>query len=438
MEADQQLLDVLAVLWRIPPPGPDNLLTAPAFVALSELLDQRYGGGKATFALSNALRSFGLPCGLPSNKSALALDLPTAAATLTAAYSRRMTVRRYICPLDLADDLPRMTFGNARVAQFTAEELEKLFNAPRLRRNFPTLPFESERLAQFHWLVVEEERAVDPRPEARAVPMLFSDIRRDFGEIEPYLGRFPPTVEGALFFLLLARWEEWSTMPDVDWRGFRIPWIYTLDEDLFVRSARPPNPDSLSLEPWIVQDHWGEEIELERPTYLPLHDSAKMELPRFTESDLTELQAALATPLFETPVVHFLVRAFLADGVDEVLAHMTAIEASLGLESDHKRKLRPNPDPHPKLSATNRVAARIGAALTDAKAVQDYKNLFELRSAFIHGRAGLEKISTQQRVLARGLARRVACALVSLAATYPSSSREDVLAHLLNRGIAYL
>ncbi|WP_175824509.1 hypothetical protein [Burkholderia cepacia] len=437
MEADQQLLDVLAVLWRIPPPGPGNLLAAPAFVALSELLDQRYGGGKATFALSNALRSLGLPCELPSNQSALALDLSTAATTLAKAYLRRMTVRRYICPLDLADDLPTMAFGNARVARFTAEELETLFDAPRLRRNFPTLPFESDRLAQFHWLVVEEERAVDPRPEARAVPMLFADIRRDFGEIEPYLGRFPSAVEGALFFLLLAQWEEWATMPDVDWRGFRIPWIYTLDEDLFVRPARPPSPDSLSLEPWFIHDDWGEEIELERPTYLPLDDSAKKELPRLTESAWAKLQAALATPLFETPVVHFLVRAFLADGIDEVIAHMTAIEASLGLEGDHRRKLRPKPDPHPGLSATNRVAARIGAALADAQAVQDYEDLFELRSAFIHGRAGLQKISTPQVVLARGLARRVARALVSLATAHPSSSREDVLANLLDRGVTY-
>jgi hypothetical protein len=153
--ADQQLLDALAALWRIPGPGPDNLLSAPAFVLLSELCDQRYGGGKATFALSSALRSLGLPCGLPPNQSQLALDVPTAAATLSAAYSRKTKVRRHICPLDLADDLPPMTFGGARVAQFTAKELEKLFDAARLARNFPALPLESKRLAQFHWLVVD-------------------------------------------------------------------------------------------------------------------------------------------------------------------------------------------------------------------------------------------------------------------------------------------
>ena len=307
----------------------------------------------------------------------------------------------------------------------------------RLARNFPTLPLESKRLAQFHWLVVEEEIEIDPRPEARATPFMFVNMSRDFGEIEPHLGRFPPAAESALFFLLLARWEEWSTIQEVDWRGFRVPWIYTLDEDLFVRPAPPPNPDSLTIEPWIVEHHWGEEIELERPTTLPLDDRAKTELQLFTDAAWTELQAARATPLFHPPVVHFLVRASLADGIDEVMAHMTAIEAALGLEMDHKRKLRPKPDPHPKLSASERVAARVGAALTDAKAVRDYKDLFELRSAFVHGRAGLRNISTPQRVLARSLARRVACALVALAGNSPRP-RVDVLAELLDQGIVYL
>src|SRR3546814_6897000 len=116
-------------------------------------------------------------------------------------------------------------------------------------------------------------------------------------------------------------------MQEVDWRGFRLPWIYTVDDDLFIRPAPPPSADSLSLEPWIVEDNWGEEIELERPTALPLDDEAQAELARFNNGAWEQLQAARATSLFETPVEHFLVRAFLADGMDEVMAHMTAIEA---------------------------------------------------------------------------------------------------------------
>jgi hypothetical protein len=150
-------------------------------------------------------------------------------------------------------------------------------------------------------------------------------------------------------------------MPEVDWRGFRVAWIYTVDDDLMVRPDPTPSVDSLTLEPWIVEDESGQEIELERPTTLPLDGAAEVGLARFTDKAWNELRTAQATTLFETPIAHFLVRAFLADGMDEVMAHMTAVEAALGLEMDHKKWMRPKPDPHKKVSATDRVAARIAA-----------------------------------------------------------------------------
>jgi hypothetical protein len=437
MPVDHQLLDALEILWCIPPPGPDNLWSTPAFVTLKDLCAQQYGNGKATlgltFALSNALRSLGLPCWQPPTPLDPALDLESVAANLAKAFSRRTTVRRYICPLDLADDLPSLAFGNARLAQLTAKDLDILFDRSRLARHFPALPLDSDRLAQFHWLVVEEEIEIDREAGARALPFLSMRMDRDLGEIDPHLSRFPSAVEDALFFLLLAPWEEWSTMNEVDWRGFRIPWIYTLDEDLFVAPSRPPSPDSLSLEPLIVQNDWGDEIELERPSALQLDDCASLEMQHMNDAAWTELKAARATPLFETPVVHFLVRAFLADGVDEVIAHLTVIEAALGLESDHRPKLRPKPDPHSRLSPTKRVAARLGAALNEIKVAQDYMDLFDLRSEFIHGRAGLQKISTRKRVLARSIARRIVRALIPLA-TNPALSRDEILSKLLAKG----
>jgi hypothetical protein len=437
--ADPDFIAALEAVWRIPRPGPNNLMTAPAFTALSQLCESRFGAdaGAARFALSAALRSLGLPCGLPAKAAGLALDPANAADALEAAFRRKTAVRRHLCPLDLAEELPRLEFGRSRVGQFTAEELALQFDAPRLARNFPTTPLDVQRLAQFHWLIVEEEVDLDPRPEARSVPVLFMDMGRDFGEIDPHLGRFPSAVEGALFFLLLAPWEDWSTMLEVDWRGFRLPWIYTVDEDLFARPNPPPSPDSLSLEPWIVQDAWGEEVELERPTTLRLDDDSQPGLAKFTDDAWKELEAARATPLFETPIAHFLTRGFLADGMDEIMAHMTAIEAAVGLEADHKKWLLPKGAPHRKLSATDRVAARIAAALNDPQSVRAYKDLFELRSASVHGRAGLQKVSTLQWVSARRLARGVARALVNVAAQ-PARLRADVMADLLDAGVQFL
>lgn len=117
---------------------------------------------------------------------------------------------------------------------------------------------------------------------------------------------------------------------------------------------------------------------------------------------------------------------------------MTAIEAAVGLEIDHKKWLRPKPDPHKAVSsATDRVAARAAAVLNDRASAQAYKDLFGLRSTFIHGRAGLQKVSTTQRVLARSLARGVARGLVDRTLSGPNA-RTDVLSGLLTEGVQFL
>ena len=437
MAASPLMIDAVEAVWRIPRPGPDNLLASPTFIALSELCQAEYGGGKPVFALSTALRSLGLPCHLPANKAGLSLDPESAANAIDEAYRRKTTLRRHLCPLDLADEMPLLSFGNARVANFNSEDLARLFNAPRLARNFHNQSLDAKRMAQFRWLVVEEELTLDTRPEARASPFMYMTPNRDFGEIDPHLGRIPPAVERVLFFLLLAPWERWSMFQEVDWRGFRLPWIYTVDEDLFIRPSPPPSADSLTLEPCVVQGDWGEDIELERPTVLPLDDDASSGLALLTNDAWRDLETARATDLFETPIAHFLVRAFLADGMDEVMAHMTTIEAAVGIEMDHKKRLRPKPDPHKTVSsATERVAARVAAVLNDQTSAQAYKDLFDLRSTFIHGRAGMQKVSTKQRVMARCLARGVASGLVDLALNEPSP-RTDVLGDLLTRGVQY-
>lgn len=345
MPASAAMIAAVEELWRISRPGPANLLAAPPFVTLGKLCQVEYGVDKPVFALSTVLRSLGLPCHLPAAKAALALDPVTAANVIDEACRRKTTIRRHLCPLDLADDLPELAFGSARVAQFSAEALAVMFDAPRIARTFPTQAVDAKRLAQFQWLVVEEEIVFDRQPEARAAPFMYMTVKQDFGEINPHVGRFPPAVEAALLFLVLAPWEEWSTMQEIDWRGFRVPWIHTVDEDLFIRPAPPPSADSLTLEPWIIEED-GEDVELERPTKLPLADDAQVGLGLYTDQAWKELEVARTTPLFETPIAHFLVRAFLSDGIDEVMAHMTAIEAAVGLEMDYKKGMRSKPDPY--------------------------------------------------------------------------------------------
>jgi hypothetical protein len=160
---------------------------------------------------------------------------------------RRTDVRRtYLCPLDCADEIPDLTFGPNRVCGVSADELS---HADRLKRISSAWQFDAKRFASFRWLLIEQRAVLDRKPGARALPMFYINFETDFGEIEPHKRKFDASVEDALFALLLAPWEDWVSYRDVDWRAFRIPWVYSVNDDIFVRPLQPPSADSLSWEP---------------------------------------------------------------------------------------------------------------------------------------------------------------------------------------------
>jgi len=434
MAVSQEFIGAIDTLWNIPAPGPDNIYSDPAFIALMGVCSERYGLPKnpfgLSFALGNALRSLGAPCLQPSTAPGGRPTMREVADKLDHAFTRKTIKRRYLCPLDCADDLPALAFGNAYVQQFAARELEEIFDERRLMRHFQRWRLDSLKLSEFFWLVVEEEVQVEEPPGARVTPFFYQRFDRDLGEIDPHQSRFPRPVEEVLFFLILGPWESWSVMNEVDWRGFRVRWVYTLDEDLFIAPSKPPSADSLSWEPHIYDSGWGEVVEDERRIVYELTDNANHEVRGLDNAYWQKLADARATPLFETPVEHFLVRAFLSDGIDEFMAHLTVIDAAFGLHKDYDKKNRSTDDPLRNAGATKRVAARLAAALNEPGATEAYNDLFNLRSAFIHGRSGVDKISTEKRVLARSLARKAAVALVSLSSS-PDPSRESVLRALL-------
>ncbi|HFK1940798.1 TPA: hypothetical protein ACGW30_001497 [Pseudomonas aeruginosa] len=441
MSADKSLVAALQALWDIPPPGPQNLWSSREFVALKEVLVKHYRNGKATFALEvpigNALRSLGLPCSTPHLPNHPRPDVDQMAAALAHEFQRTTTRRRYLCPLDMADELPTFQFGNAKMGRFTAAELEDLFDAPRLERCYPGIRLDARGLSQFHWLVVEEDVSVRSESGNRQFSWLDLPIGKDLGEVVPHRGRFPTVVERALFFLLLAPWEDWSEMPEVDWRGFRVPWIYTLDDDLCAFPTPPPAPERLSWQPHFQQVAPDEWEESERPAELKTSASAE-DVRQALDSEWPSFQTprTLASELFSTPVVHFLVRAFLSDGIDEVMAHLIVVEAAFGTESDHKAKQRLPTDSRNE-GATRRVAARLSAAIERPEAAKEYLDLYDMRCTYVHGRREGRILSTQQRVLARRLAREAANALVGLAQEV-QQPREEILLDLLNHGVANL
>ena len=268
------------------------------------------------------------------------------------------------------------------------------------------------------------------------MPLLFQviDLNRDWGRIEPHRERFPRSVEAALFAALLAPWEDWVYAPEVDWRAFRVPWVYTVDTDLFVRPSTPPSPDTLSWEPDMIYDRDGIVLEeTERPIRLPLADTVPEPSAWLNDTGWAALTRAHQSPLFKTPVAHFFVRAFLAEAaLDEFLAHIMTIEAALGLHSDYGSRSRSQSGNRIRLGATDRVAARVSTLLGDKSHGEEYRRLYNHRSAFLHGRT-MDPIPGKEQIVARRLARAVINGLVGVAFSVPSlRSREQYLDKLLD------
>lgn len=416
---------VLQPLWSLPPPGPDNLLADPAFVAFARHCEAYYPAAKASFglhfALSDALRALGLPCSQRAEAEKGDVTVDEAAARLVAALEARSITRRYLCPLDLADDLPEMAFGPVTLRKFGKDELADLFDDCALRRLYPSHRLDSARLSWVQWLVVEETEEMVPEIGRRALPF-FYDMASDLGAIDVHAGQYAPAVTQALFPLLLEPWEEWTSLVGVggDWRGFLIPWVHLETGDLFVRPRTPPTAEALTFEE--AYGPRGEEYE--RPVTLYLSGQADESLARLDQARWDKILMAAQSDLFSTPIQHFLVRVYFTEGMDQIMAHMTTIEAALGMLADRGKA----PPGNAKLAPGKRLEARIAALLQDPAAATVYEELFELRSRFVHGRSFADKVPSADRNKARSLARRVVAAMVEAAAgPAAKSSREDFL-----------
>lgn len=119
------------------------------------------------------------------------------------------------------------------------------------------------------------------------------------------------------------------------------------------------------------------------------------------------------------------------------MAHITVVEAALGLVEDYPRKGRPKPTVLPNIRSVGRLSCRLVALLKDEAVETTLDRLFELRSRFVHGRA-MESVPIEALISARRLARRVAAALLDLAASDPTATREAVLEGLLLKGAKML
>jgi hypothetical protein len=433
MTETAHIRDAIAQLWRNPPAVQNARTEGGRFgslIAACNALNPHLDDKTGHIPLENALRAIGAPWMSIANFKPLPPSPEEAAQRLAAALVAKRGRRIHLCPLDEADTLPQWKFGPNRIARLAPNDLDMIISPARLLRHNGHWFFDSRRFAQFQWLIVEEEVDLDCRPLVRALPMLGVIAGDIDGRILPHAGKMPGAVEAALFALLLRPWEDVIEHAEFDWRPFRIPWVYTVDDDIFASPAAPPDPTTLRWAPDALTSADGEVIEIERPDVWHLDAAKVREWPDLDDAVWQQLVSARQSDLLTRPVAHFVVRAFLAEGIDEFLAHITAIEAALALPRDHIRppsgkKRPPNQkdslgqptESRPPLSdgkdpgATARLSMRVSKLLGLEPSDPSFRQLYTARSKFLHG-ATMDYIPENERLAARRFTRKIINALI--------------------------
>lgn len=416
-----ELVTAVAGVWSLPAQTELNMLTASAeFRTLIQYCIQHYdamvAGQFSEFPFVRALRTLGAPCFFTPEQHYLFSEPLEAARLLHHELDKKKTTKIYLCPLDCAANIQPATFGHAEINMFTPPELRQLVNFAQLSRRYPHKTDDIDRLTRFTWLVVREEVNVEREIPARTYRFLRDGFKDDYGAITPYEHRYPKAVEDAIFALLLAPWESWREEINIEWRAFTIPWVYTVENDIFADQQALPGAETLTWDYQAFPDGHGKVIDREIPLELPLsHDDGLQ--PWLAQQQLDNIPLAIHNGLINEAARHHFVKAFLSQGIDEFLAHMIVIDACMG----------------ERRATSMQLKQRLAGVLGDLSVVEEMNALYHLRSEYVHGRE-MTTISHQHKNRARILARRMLAEIVAIADREEMSSRRAFLDAMQKKG----
>lgn len=367
--------------------------------------------------LQSALQNFLRWNGAPWYKGDFP-DSDESALRLHRAFLSSQVSRAYLVPLDglcLTDrsarfhkNVKNINFGPNEVVLLTSSELSRRIPEDGLRRFGHQYDFPVKRLDDRYWLFVtarEKAGAIWERTWRRFlyVPM------RAFGKVPMFKSIFPTEIEEALFVLLLS----FPKGPgDMTWNPFTVPWIYSFTDDSFAKPDLAPDPSALS---WCIAGDPGEEFEVSDKSEIVDLTDEKIEGIRQrwcklrTVLKTTDAECASFHPL----TLHFFVKAFSEEGIDEIIATISCMEATLQLPEEQNRK---------------KLMKRYKRLVNDEDCYEWLDSAFKLRRDYIHSLGNAKALITFKDLARTRLSLVNAMdAYLDLASRYCDRNRTELL-----------
>ncbi len=363
-----------------------------------------------------------------------------------AAFQRRRVQAKYLAPLEFVN-FPKdfeLKFSRFEIRKFDRKELDEKICTDVNRIFYPHAVVDTKALKEYWFIVVTTPE------EVRRLGYLYisaADATAAQGRVSPEYTHFPPAIERVLKRLVLFDWvgdpEDPSTYSGQNCYpfGFNIPFVIRVDDNDLGRPQSAPDCSKLKTTPW------GNEGEYEIP--IVLFDLNEFRAAAFEQciqradeclGHLEKKDRDTNLPSLNThwPFVKVamgnVIKAFFTEELEQLLWHITALEALLGEERGIRK------------SIAKRSAAIVGTTKKErTRLKKQFEDLYDLRCDLVHGNRFEQDIHRKQLFEARMMALRIMIWFVNylgeIAASIKQGSwkgdvpdREDLLV-LLDRRI---
>jgi hypothetical protein len=312
------------------------------------------------------------------------------------AFRNSQVQTRYLAPLAFVDfGVRSLSLSGFHIRKFSATELSEVLNNRLNNVFYPLAAADVNGLEEYWFLDV-----TDSRESLVPMPIVEDSIEMDHSpSIRMEFLQFAAPVEMGIRLLTLWDWDAWSMYgfesqkyrkkpkhkwePGKGWTRIDVPFVLSISTDLLSPTGRMPEIQPFPYYPQFDQET-GDELG-DAPMYdlQPSEDEAL----RFAESlggvgiTFTRLRAHQNEWPFLEIALSFFVKAFFSEGLQQLLWHITVLEALFGED---------------KPGLTNMLGRRIAAVLGNDDEERNnikkaFEELYKFRSNLVHGNANVLK-----------------------------------------------
>lgn len=325
-----------------------------------------------------------------------------------AAFQRRSVQTMYLAPMEFVEFVkPELKFSGFEIRRFDRKELEEIVGNGVNRVFYPYAFLDKDTLdaLQGYWFVVGRDAE-----EVRRLGWL-TIAKEDLGWVSLKYTHFPTAIERALERLVLFDWVEvrkgqYDDPIDFPRFAFNIPFVIRVDDNYL--NSPGSAPDRSMLKSYLKEEHpdTGEVYE-DRYVIFDLNESrvaAFQQFIRRADKCLRHLGLEIEDthwPFLKVAIGN-LIKAFFTEELEQLLWHITALEALLG-----------EPGPGVTASLARRSAAILSTTEKERKECRKkFRELYDLRSALVHGRQFKDEVHRKHLFEARMMVLRVTISVV--------------------------